>query len=467
MFILSCWWLKPSGGGGHYFNTTCSISDFLEYHLPAANLALHGRFPIYGFLSQMNDYKICLQADSSKYLRDTYAAGAMVFPSKPPLYSFIAGWAYRIAGFKPQSSVWLNVLLLALGAASIAAAVHAATGQLLLSLLAALGLIALRKNDIYLFDAEILTVTIVSLLVYWAVWAVRSKSFWVHAIGGLLTALLLLAKGYYVLVVALITLAYLQQMVARKSFTFLRNASAFWAGLLTLWLPWIVFINISVQQDIPNRLSFSKKLEATAPHLLLQTHNDIFNVDGTYREEVVEDILKFHQYQHARENSFFLITNQLGDYNILNVHNEYCTDGDFHPEWRIIQTSFYNQLPPGLTKHQKLWRFYRQHPDMLWGLPLAKLKNAFKGRTVLFFLAVLLSLVIWCYSFSFSRALHLALLVTPFLALVAFYGDERFAQTADAAALYALFVGIASLATKINSVIRGGWHRKGKTFSIH
>lgn len=98
---------------------------------------------------------------------------------------------------------------------------------------------------------------------------------------------------------------------------------------------------------------------------------------------------------------------------------------------------------------------------MLLRLPLAKLQNAFKGRTVLFFLAVLLSLVLWFYSFSFDLAAVVALLITPFLALVVFYGDERFAQTADAAVLYVLFVGIASFSTKINSVIRAKWHKEG------
>ncbi|MCS6819898.1 MAG: hypothetical protein NZ522_08090, partial [Chitinophagales bacterium] len=341
---LACEYFSPNG-----FNP-----DFFEYHLPAANLALHHRFPVYGFLSDMKDYKLCANPESIKYYRDTYYAGTMIFPSKPPLYSFLTGTAYLLHGFRPQTAERLNMLFLIILGLSLAGSVYNMTRSWVFSLISLVVIFFLRKYQLNYYDAELLTACLVGCLCFLVTCSTVNYNSLIHAATGFASALLLLAKGYYLPVSVFLMAGYVIIIIKYKSVSTIRNALFYFVGLLIGWVPWIVFINKAVQNDIPNRLRFSKKLEETAPHLKLNSRNEIFDSSGKYREDVIEDILKFHQYQHARENDFILITNQLGEYNILNVHNEYCTDGEFHPEWRIIKTSYYNQLPENMNKHYKL-----------------------------------------------------------------------------------------------------------------
>jgi 4-amino-4-deoxy-L-arabinose transferase-like glycosyltransferase len=438
-------WVSYPGKAGEYFSTHSFNPDFFEYHLPATNLALYGRFPVYGFIGPISKYKLCPQPDSVKYYRDTRAAGVIIFPSKPPLYSFLAGMAYRIFGFSPQTAVNLNVALLSLAAVLIVLIGYHIFGMwgFFVGLLSALLWLLYRRNDVWNFDAEVLTAAMCAVVVFFgALLRVRPKKGY-HFLLGMAMGCLLLAKGYFAFGALLLCLYYIYKFISGKVVQHVQRLLWFAAGCMVVMLPWMIHINRALQQDIPNRLMFHQKLKATAPKLLLHSRDEIFTPEGTFREDVIEDLLKFHQYQHAIENGFVIISNQLGDYNILNVHNEYCTDGDFHPEWRIITHSFYHRHQDK-HKHHKLWLFYLEHPALLVKLSWAKIVNTFYPESVLFYLAGLLLLLLTGMYGKLPKLLYVpaTLLFNIAVAIVVFYGDVRFVQTVDVAAIVAILSAV-------------------------
>ncbi|MCS6933609.1 MAG: glycosyltransferase family 39 protein [Chitinophagales bacterium] len=441
-WLCMCIFICNKTATSEYFSPNGFNPDFFEYHLPAANLALHHRFPVYGFLSHINDYKLCAHPDSVKYYRDTYYAGTMFFSSKPPLYSLLIGMTYSWFGFKPQTAVQFNVLCLMVLCFSVAASVYLMNGGWMFSIIAATVVYLLRNGEIFNYDAELLTACLVGCTCLLLVIAAKYRKAFFHVLAGVVTALLLLSKGYFLPVVVFIAAGYIYGLKKLRTITFGKYILYYLMGVLVIWLPWIVFINSVIQKDIPNRLRFSNRLEATSPRLMLQHHREIFNRQGKIREDVIEDILKFHQYQHARENDFILITNQLGEYNILNVHNEFCTDGDFHPEWRIIKTSFFNQLPKEMNKHCKLLHFYREHPWLFFRLMIAKVLNAFSAKSLLLYVALFFIPVFFSKKNILSSWAILSIISIAWLAIVCFYGDERFAQTADAANASVIIRGV-------------------------
>lgn len=402
-------------------------TDFIEYHLPAANLALNGVFPYFGFLDDYQAYKLCETEFPNDYHKILLSAPAIVFPSKPPVYSFFLGIFYKYFGYRPQTYFYLNYFILSL------LLFLAIVGCYLLyhnkSVLPIIGTILLMifvQTRLSALSAELLTSFIAFAVFIVSIFAFKQKSFFLHLLSGALFSLLLLTKGIFVFALFFMLSFYAFVLLNNKMVSDIKNLLFFVLGGLLVALPWWIHINMSIQNDLKNRNAFHQVLKFAAPKLMFDSRDEIFQADGNYRIDVIQNLMLFHQYQHAIENDFVFITNQLGEYNILNVHNEYCTDGDFHPEWRIIYSSFYNKHLEK-SKNVKLLLFYIQKPLLGVKITVAKLINSFDSKTIVFWVSLTVLLF-----FSIKRRPSIEMLmalffkVNVFLVLIVFYGDVRF-----------------------------------------
>ncbi len=430
----------PPFPSGEYFFEEGYNPDAFEYFMPAANLALHNKFPYYGFMDAMESYNIHPQPQSVKYFVDTYSAGSMVFVSKPPLYSFLLGISFKYFGFSSGIVYWFNFYCLLLAMLAMFFAGYLAQGWrgVMLALLVAWAWVKFFLPPLFNCDAAMLTTALAVVFMLFAMLAMGGTRATFYFLAGTTLALLMLTKGIFSFACLFFGVWLLVRFLKIKSVHTLKNFAGFATGLAIPILLWMAYINPLLKNNIPNRLAFAAKLEASTPQFLFDKHEHIFAENGIYIETVVEHLNKFHQYQHARENGFVFISNQNGKYNILNVHNEFCTDGDFHPEWRIVKTSFYHSCldDPNFIK---LCKFYSRFPKLGFEITIAKLKNT-KGWAALIFYFVLAGLSGLLFTGRLP-ALWLPgyfLLLSVFLFLIILYGEIRFVHIALPVALLLL-----------------------------
>ena len=428
--------LYKSGAAGFsspYFFEKGYSPDAFEYQLPAANLALHGCFPYFGFLNSVGDYHICAHPDSSVYYRDIQKAGTCVFVSKPPLYSLVIGLAYRIFGFSPKTAELFNIWCLSLLVTFMPLTGFAVAGRrgLVAGVIAAIVFMCIKAPKIWNFDAEILTSFLVMLTYLVSAWAARRKNGWRLFCSGLCLSLLALCKGYFAIIGLFFSLYLLWSVYQSLTVRRVGALVCFGLGVAIPIVAWMMYINPLLKAGIPDRIAFGEKLKSMTPQVMLTTRNEGMDSTGKVRADVVEHLNKFHEYQQSLENGPITISNQLGKYNILNVHNEYCTDGDFHPEWMIIKTSFYNQYP-NEDKNTRLWLFYTHNPVLGLKIVVAKLSAVLSLSGVLFYSGIFLSfLLLYLKKTSAMSWMATFFLITTLAIIVIFYGDIRFIQSIE------------------------------------
>lgn len=449
--IAATFYLRKEGGlcfnSSPYFFEQGYNPDAFEYYLPAANFALDNGFPYYGFVNPISDYHLCAQPDSVAYFRDTQKAGAMVFVSKPPIYSLLVGMAYKIWGLKPCTAWYFNAwcLLLTVALMPLTGFAVARWSGMAAGAMAAITFLLCKDKALGNFDAEILTSCLVMLSLFWGVVCLSQKRPLFYFLFGISMGGLILSKGFFAFTALALAVYLLWQLLQLKRLNAFYALLLYNAGVCALLIPWMLYINPLLQSDIPARQAFYEKFKATTPQIMLATRADGFDSTGKVRPEVLENLNKFHQYQHATENGLVVITNQLGKYNILNVHNEFCTDGDFHPEWRIIKSSFYQHLL-NKTNGERLWLFYSQHPKLGMQITLAKLRNIWSISGFAFYASLLMLMLLVCFRKLDNSLVPASLFLGNILfVLIWLYGDMRFVQTVLPVSFLVLFLGAFKL----------------------
>ena len=424
--------------------------DAFEYYMPAANLALHNKFPYYGFISSMDDYQLNSKPESIKYFADTYKAGSMVFVSKPPLYSLLLGLSFKLFGFKPFIAIVFNFVCLVVIVFCMLLLGYLIKKWLglLIALISILLWFIVSVPIVYHCDAEMLTKAFAMLFLLISIFSFRQKKNSFFFLLGLTAALLLLTKGIFLFSFLFTGIWLFVVFLKVKTTQKLKQIIFYLIGLFIPLFIWMLYINPLLKRDIPNRLVFADKLEATTPQILVEKREQLFDSNGVLRKDVIENLNKFHQYQHARENSFVFISNQNGKYNILNVHNEFCTDGDFHPEWRIIKTSFYQSYlnDPNIIKLSKFYSTFR-----LLGLKItwAKFINTGSISGFLYYISLFfLSGLFLMQKASEKLFVGYFLLVSVFMYLIILYGEIRFIDSVLPITLLLSILSIVELEKK-------------------
>ena len=93
---------------------------------------------------------------------------------------------------------------------------------------------------------------------------------------------------------------------------------------------------------------------------------------------------------YSVEDGYIIISKQPYGDEILSVHNEFCSNGAWHPEWRYMTNSYYRTHPSSLSPLLRIVGFYMDNPTCL----IANLQGKFKRATYQFSSIYYLSIVL-------------------------------------------------------------------------
>ena len=414
-----------------YFFRQGYAPDAFEYHTMAANLTLHGCFPYYGFMSSMSDYHLSDHPDSVTYFRDTQRSGAIVFDNKPPLYPLLLGLTYKTFGFNPCTAAYFNLLCLIalISLMPIAGFLINEIPGAICGVLAAFAFMCIRNFKLWYFTPEILTTFLVMVVLCAGILAFRKNTIKRYALLGFSLSLLALCKGMFLVTLILVSVYLLYLIISRRTVRYLIALISLDMSAAVLIISWMAYINPMIQGNVKERLAFYSSLKATSPKIMFEKYSQLFDSTGHTKSEVIESLNKFHQYEHAIENGRVVITNQFGNYDILNVHNEYCLDGDFHPEWLLIRNSFYNRHS-NLSQFQKMLLFYQENPILGIRIAWAKVRAIFGLGGYIFYMAIICSLLLApVHRYGRRWIVGLALLLNILIIQILVYADIRFVDS--------------------------------------
>lgn len=372
--------------------------DATEYHLLSANVALHNVFPIYGFVGEMADYKLCKEnIDLAEYYNILANTGPVVFSGRPPLYPLIMGLVYKLIGFSPQALYSLNFISIWLTALLLAITLFVTRGAILASIVSVVYLY-ITVPFAHVNDAEAFTRLPYFIAILTLIWAEYYNKKRFYFIAGIAIALALLTKGTLLIFAALFILIIFYRAYSNRSLTIL-NGIIYLCAIAMIIIPWSLFINHQLKKSENERSNWAVYMNKAIPDVSVQKSKDLFNASiNWYSKEAVYYFIKIHQTRYVADSAFVIITNQLNRSIILSDHNEFCLDGDYHPEFEAITTSYHNRFS---KKDEWVWksvaRFYASDPVFAPQVLYAKLCALGRTSTNLYFLSIVLMTLALCF----------------------------------------------------------------------
>lgn len=388
--LMAFWVTRHSASLNNTQSCTCNHGygiDPFEYHLIAANLALHNQFPVYGFIGPPDEYQICKEnTEARPYLNDLQKAGPVLFTGRPPVFPLLLGICYKLFGVNLQAFLFLCALCSALLAGLMPYAGYRLWGKkgLLMGCFSAVLFLLFKNEGSSSINAEYFTKLIAFICFLTLLIAFRERKRKDFFISGVFLGILLLTKGTFIFLPLLLTLYLLYEGIRQKNFTFIRNLSFLIGGSLLFIAPWSAYINIQVGKHQSEMQSWAKRFAATLPPTIKVNNRDSLLQQGNYSPGAIDYFNKTQQIVYTTNLHFILITNQVDTEILRSVNNEYCLDGDFHPEWKLISTSYYNTTYESLSSTSQILHFYMEHPVLAAKIFTAKLQNAFSETPGIF-----------------------------------------------------------------------------------
>ncbi len=381
--------------------------DAIEYHLIAANVALQNAFPVYGFVGEMTDYKLCKENTSlAEYYTILENAGPVVFSGRPPLYPLVLGLFYKLTDFSPQNlyslnfiSIWLTALLLAITLLVI-------RGAIVASIISVIYLLV-TVPFAHINDAEAFTRLPYFFAILALIWAEYKNKKTIYCMAGIAMALALLTKGTLLILAVLYFLFVFYRGYRNRNAATLSNGFVYLFAIAMVIIPWSLFINYQLDSSRNERSYWVKYMYEAIPDVSVPSLDRLIDkATGWYNKEFVYYFIKIHQTRYVADNTYVLITNQLNRSIILSDHNEFCGDGDYHPEFEPIYTSFHNRFS---NKDEWVWksvaRFYASNPGFAVRVLYAKICALGRTSTNLYFIAIVLVSLVLCIKHSIISAL--------------------------------------------------------------
>ena len=380
------------------YDHSISQPDVWENHTVAVNFAQYNKFPVMGMIGNSELYQLdkLEENDIEAYSKCRFfQAGPVTDFFKPPVYGIILGLGYKLLGIDLKVAYYLNVLFL-----TGIVLLMIKTMDLLYSKAWVGGIIAL----FYIYSGEhnlnnILPEALVTLLlltvVYITILIIKEDKVRSYFLIGIVIGLGVLTKGTMVILSLLIVFSII---VSKWNTEKLRiKIFSLIGGLLIILIPWIIYSNVLRLNASSEMIRWRENVVSTEEkcnHLLVEGNwakNGVGFSADTHQEKLVTELLK----RYVTPHSVIIISNQTPVEGLLELHNEYCGDGLWHPEWKFKEDAIYNKNYLSLSPVGKVLRFYLDNPSYIYKNALGKLNNSINSKNYLF---VITSFLISCLS---------------------------------------------------------------------
>ncbi len=353
--------------------------DKHEDHFLAVNYALHNRFPVIGFLSPEADYKICNIQHMEIYFNMMRQNGPVVFLSRPPLYPLVIGSIYKFTGVRPGLEYRFTLLLAALMVVLMPFAGYKLFKMpgVVLGLLSMLLCLNYYIPSYYTpalnFSAFLVFILFLTSLF------LSPKRPVLYFVFGALCVLSILTKGIFIFVPFLFLFSLLYKTIKFKSADYLLNGAAMFIGVLMFLMPWAIFINAQKNASVAQRAAWHAKTIANMPAYTVRSSADL-NINSDLPPVALDFLIRQIYLTYMIADSYITITNQLHGEGLLIGNNEFCTDGDWHMEWKMLPTSYHNTHHQNQPVALRAILFYAENPVLFCKIMMGKINNTGKDK---------------------------------------------------------------------------------------
>lgn len=457
LYILLLWTLFMMALAGKSFDSNadlCFLSfgynfDALEYHLLAANFALHDQFPVYGLISKVEDYHLCMDnTHLSAYYKILESAGPVVFAGRPPVYPLVLGFCYKVFGLYPEIQYYLNVVSLLLATYFLGIGMWRLGLHSLLAFPLALVYYLMTKDQMVLNDAEVFSKLPFLLAILSLLFAMRWDRSGAYALGGMALGLALLTKGTLLPFFVLFSLYIIYLAVSTGQVTLIRHQAFLIGGMSLMIIPWMLFINPKIKDSKKARFDWAAMMDEAIPDINIRERHELIDpITNDYSREAAYCFLKYHQLGYVRDNGRIIISNQYNAKYQYSLHNEFCMDGEPHPEQNFISGSFYKtKVDTSASPMTNIARFYFQNPLLGLKVIYKKLENLRNENFNFYFAAIfLLFLAPACKRLRFNQRATLLMLLAFVVIYLASYQLEFFRYIFFAIIISSLLMGFSSV----------------------
>lgn len=375
------------------YDKSISQPDVWENHTVAANFALYNKFPIMGMIGDRDLYQLDkLEGNNiQSYSKCRFLeAGPVVDFFKPPVYGLILGVGYKLLGVDLMIPYYLNVFFLLGIVFFMTKATCLMNSKSWIGGIAALFYMYFGVHNLNNILPETLVTLLLLIVVYIAILILKTNKTSFYFLIGIVIGLGVLTKGTMLILSLLIICSII--VSKWKTEKLLIKICSLIGGLLIILSPWIIYSNVLRLNTSAEMIKWRENVVSTekkCDHLLVEgewAKTGIGFSANAHHEKLVTDLLK----RYVTPHSVIIISNQTPAEGLLELHNEYCIDGLWHPEWKFEDDAIYNNHYTSFSPVGKVIRFYVDNPRYIYKNALGKLKSSINSSNYIFILSAFL-----------------------------------------------------------------------------
>lgn len=388
-----------------------STPDTWENHTVAVNFAKFNQFPFLGIIGEDSTiYQLDSFQESSiddSHIKCRFlSSGPVLSFYKPPLYGILLGISYKIAGIDLKTAYYLNCVflyLITLLIIQIGSILFSKKGNFIGGAIAIIYLL-IGEHELSNILSQNLLILLALIVTYYTMLVSEKITNIRIILLGFFLSLSILTKGIMLIISFLIIIYFCYINVKKKRLSYL---AVLFTTIIITALPWIIYSNYMRIKAFDDIVKWQKEVTLTAKKCIVKDilDNNQGKKDTEFRSDVnreflTDSIITILMKRYTTPDKFILISNQTPIEGFLEVHNEYCLDGSWHPEWIIKEDAIYNNYYLNVSPIWKIIYFYRDNPRLIVKIATAKIKRATEGKLSIFLLT----------SFLFSSYMILATL---------------------------------------------------------
>jgi 4-amino-4-deoxy-L-arabinose transferase-like glycosyltransferase len=357
--------------------------DSWEYQTVAVNYAVFNEYPVMGYLGDSETYQLnLLRADGqTNILKCMFNnSGPIIHVAKPPLYGLLLGITYRFFGVGFGQVFYLNLLFLYITVCCMIGLFWLLKRKIgfLLGVASAFIYVGLGSYNLSSILPEVVLTCLLSIIALFSISLFNSFSLRNILFTGIACGLAFLTKGVIIFVLVLIPIFAFITFGMHKST--LTKVCLFLLVVATTIAPWTFFSNQQMELASVKRNTWLSKLQTSGPCPIQEI------TSGQFRGVDLRQVIIDQYASYARYDNYLIISNQFSTERLLETHNPYCIDGEWHLEWKYLQKD--PNLSQLTTAIPRVLSFYYNNPSMLYLLPIAKMALGTDGKYPFFLLGM-------------------------------------------------------------------------------